>query len=281
MNVFENVLNSIAKRAEPVKGDYYIGDILYCGKCNTPKEVSITFEGFNEERIVRKACNCVMEAEEKERKEAKIKQRRDSIENSLRDLIEIGVARMPRYDFSMCDDSNPDLRKRMQKYAENFDSIYDKNIGLILYGNTGTGKTFFAECIANELIKKGRFAWITSVSEIVNVLSSNKGYNQFIMNYVKNVDLLVLDDFGTERDTSFMSEQLYNIVDARYVAKRPMIITTNIDTQAMMANTNIRIKRIGERLAESCVSIEVKGQTRRVEKAKEKMSQLQEIFGND
>lgn len=117
---------------------------------------------------------------------------------------------------------------------------------------------------------------MTSVSDIVNAMSN---YSAQIMNYVKNVDLLILDDFGTERDTSYMSENIYNVIDARYVAKRPLIVTTNLDPRAMLANNNIRIKRIGERLAESCVSIEVKGTSRRAKVAKDKLTQLKDIFG--
>ena len=197
--------------------------------------------------------------------------------DSLRGLVEMGVARMPEYNFSMFNSEyNVELCERMKKYAMNFDQCYDRNIGLLLYGGTGTGKTFFAECIANELIKNGRFAMLTSVSGIVGAMQN---YSAQIMNYVRNVDLLILDDFGTERDTTFMSEKIYDIIDARYVAKRPMIVTTNIEPKGMMANTNIRIRRIGERLAESCVSIEVKGTSRRANIARDKMSQLKEIFG--
>ena len=275
-NVFENILSKIAIRAEKLEGDYYKDGILYCGKCNTPKETTIKFDNIQQPKIVRIACKCVSEAEERNQQQAKIDKRRESINESLRNLADIGVARMPQCTFDMCDDENAELRERMKKYAKNFDEIYDKNIGLLLFGGTGTGKTFFAECIASELLKNGRFALLTSVSDIVNAMSN---YSAQIMNYVKNVDLLILDDFGTERDTSYMSENIYNVIDARYVAKRPLIVTTNLDPRAMLANNNIRIKRIGERLAESCVSIEVKGTSRRAKVAKDKLTQLKDIFG--
>lgn len=275
-NVFESIVTKIAVRAQKLDGDYYKNGLLYCGKCNTPKETKIKFDGIANEKIVRIACKCVSDEEDRNREQEKINKRRESINESLRGLIDIGVARMPKCTFDMCDNENAELRERMKKYAKNFDTIYDKNIGLLLFGGTGTGKTFFAECIASELLKNGRFALLTSVSDIVNAMNN---YNAQVMNYVKNVDLLILDDFGTERDTSYMSENIYNVIDARYVAKRPLIVTTNLDPRAMLANTNIRIKRIGERLAESCVSIEVKGTSRRANVAKNKLAQLKDILG--
>ena len=279
-DLFTHILNKIAIRAEQLEGDYYVNGILYCGKCNTPKESKqlFTFNGQSFEKIVRVACKCADEEAQREKERNEINKRKESIMESLRNLVEMGAARMPEYDWSKFDHIDEKLCGRMHKYAENFEQCYDKNIGLMLYGGTGTGKTFYAECIANELLQKGRFAWLTSVSGIVNAMQ-NETYRATIMHYVKNVDLLILDDFGTERDTSYMSENIYNIVDARYVSKRPLIITTNIDKSAMMANSDIRIRRIGERLAESCVAIEVKGTTRRSNIAKEKVSQLKEIFG--
>lgn len=280
MTIFEQVINRIAKRAEKQDGDYYKENLLYCGKCNSPKERYLAV-GEMPETIVRIMCKCEEEADREETKKNKIDQRREGIEESIRELNAIGAARMPRFNFSMCDGVNKALTERMVKYAKNFDQVYDRNIGLLLYGNTGSGKTFFAECIADALIKNGRFALLTSVSELANAMSSNFNENRArILNYIKMVDLLILDDYGTERNTSFMNEQMFDIVDARYVSNRPVIITTNLSPEAMKANSDIYVKRIAERLLESCVAIEVKGETRRVAKANDKIQQLKEILNS-
>lgn len=280
MSIFEQVLSHIAVRAEQLDGDYYKNDILYCGKCNTPKETRVKF-GNMPETIARCACECVKTEQDRQTEQEKIKKRRESIEESLRDLISIGAARMPRFNFSMCDGTNRTIQTRMEKYAKNYDQVYDRNIGLILYGNTGTGKTFFVECIADALLKKGRFALLTSVSGMANAMAQNYNENRArLLHFIKNVDLLVLDDYGTERDTSFMNEQMFDIVDARYTSNRPMIITTNLSPEAMKANSDIKVRRIIERLTESCVAIEIKGESKRGEKANNKIKQLQEIFNN-
>lgn len=280
MSIFEQVLSHIAVRAEQLDGDYYQDDILYCGKCNTPKETRVKF-GDMPETIARCACECVKADLDKQAEQDKVNKRREGIEESIRDLIAIGAARMPRFNFSMCDGTNKAIQTRMEKYAKNYDQVYDRNIGLILYGNTGAGKTFFAECIADALIKNGRFALLTSVSGMANAMTANFNENRVrLLHYIKNVDLLVLDDYGTERDTSFMNEQMFDIVDARYTSNRPMIITTNLSPEAMKANSDIRVRRIIERLTESCVAIEVKGESRRGAKANDKIKQLQEILNN-
>ena len=278
MSLFEQALSHIAVRAEKLDGDYVKDGLIYCGKCNTPKETKIKI-GDVPETIVRCLCECAKKEEEKHEQQAKVNARRESIVESIQDLASIGAGRMPRFSFDMCDGSNKALAERMKKYAKNFDAVYEKNIGLILYGNTGAGKTFFAECIADALIKNGRFALITSVSGIVNAMTANFNENSArLLNYIKNVDLLILDDYGTERDTSFMNEHLFDIIDARYTSGRPMIITTNFSPEAMKANTSIHVRRIIERLTESCVAIEVKGESRRGVKANEKIQQLQDIF---
>lgn len=279
MNIFEQALSHIATRADFLDGDYYKDNLIYCGKCNTPKETLIKL-GNCPETIVRVACKCVKEEEQREKQAERIRQRKESIEESLRDLIAIGVARMPRFNFSMLDGSNKALAERMQKYAQNFDQVYDRNIGLILYGNTGTGKTFFAECIADALLKKGRFALLTSVSGLANAMSSNFNENRArILHYIKNVDLLVLDDYGTERDTAFMNEQIFDVIDARYTSNRPLIVTTNLSPEAMKANNNLNVRRIIERLTESCIAFEVKGDSRRIQKSNNKLNDFRKIMG--
>ena len=278
MSIFEQVLSHMAKRADKLDGDYYKDELLYCGKCNKPKEKYFTI-GELPERIVSIACDCVKAIQDEEDRQEKINRRRESIEESIRGLVELGVARMPRFNFSMCDGLNKALQERMEKYAKNFDQVYDKNIGLILFGDTGCGKTFFAECIADALIKKGRFALLTSVSGIVNAMTTNfNNQNGALLNYIKNVDLLILDDYGTERDTSFMNERMYDIIDARYTANRPMIITTNLSPQQMQNDSDIHVKRIIDRLTEACVAIEVKGVSKRPQKGTDKMLQFKEIL---
>jgi len=279
MSIFEQVLSHLAGRAEKKDGDYYEGELLYCGKCNTPREMKITL-GNLPEQIVGISCKCMEEEYQKEREIEKTAKRRESIEESIRDLADIGAARMPKASFEKCDGSNKEIQTRMMNYAKNFDKVYDKNIGLILFGNTGTGKTFFAECIADALIKKGRFAMLSSVNSLVDAMTANYNGNRArILKYIKNVDLLILDDLGTERDTSFMNQYVFEIIDERYASNRPVIITSNLDFNESQDIGSVDRKRIMDRLGGSCIAIEVKGASRRKTIMQDKMKDIKEILG--
>ena len=72
-------------------------------------------------------------------------------------------------------------------------------------------------------------------------------------------ELLVIDDLGAERDTDFALEKVYNVVDSRYRAKRPIILTTNLSMEEMKENLDIRYTRIYDRIFEMCYPMQFKG----------------------
>ena len=84
-------------------------------------------------------------------------------------------------------------------------------------------------------------------------------------------DLLILDDLGAERDTSYAIEQLYNLIDKRYVTGKPLIITTNLTYKELKAPANMSYRRIYDRILEMCVAITFKGENMRRAVAKEKL----------
>ena len=71
--------------------------------------------------------------------------------------------------------------------------------------------------------------------------------------------LLIIDDLGVERDTSYIAEQVYNIIDARYRSGRPMIITTNLSMQELENPGIWEKKRIYDRILECCTPLRVEG----------------------
>ena len=73
--------------------------------------------------------------------------------------------------------------------------------------------------------------------------------------------LLVLDDFGAERNTDFKAEQIFTVIDSRYSAKKPMIITTNLTD--FKTETDIRRKRVYDRIFEVCTPIKIDGESKR------------------
>ena len=93
--------------------------------------------------------------------------------------------------------------------------------GLLIWGDVGTGKSFFAGCIANALLEKGVPVLMTNFSRILNTLTGMhfEDRNQFINN-LNRYSLLIIDDLGMERNSDFALEQVFNVIDSRYRSKK-------------------------------------------------------------
>lgn len=81
-----------------------------------------------------------------------------------------------------------------------------------------------------------------------------------VLNYVKTCDLLVIDDLGTENVSEFTKEKMFNLIDTRYRANKPMLITTNLTPDEIREKLG---SRIADRIAGSCLEYEVKGESKR------------------
>ena len=87
------------------------------------------------------------------------------------------------------------------------------------------------------------------------------------MRHLVKYDLLILDDLGTERKTHYMQEMAYKIINARYVAGGPMIVTTNLTKEELGSPADMGYKRIYSRVLENCLAIHVDGSDRRMQAA--------------
>ena len=147
-----------------------------------------------------------------------------------------------------------------QNYVDRFNDLKADGRGLLLWGQTGTGKTYFAGCIANALIDKGISVYMTNFSTIINQLTGafSEEKNQ-IIETINQKSLLIIDDLGIERNTDYATEQVYNVIDTRYRSGRPMIITTNIILDDLKNPKDLAHKRIYDRILERCTPILIEG----------------------
>ena len=260
-------------RAE--EGDYILDGLLYCHKCNTPKQCRIEF--LNEIRTPMCLCKC--EKEKRDQREAEIK--RQEFQRHIARLKRMGFpdSEMEKWTFDRDDHQNEKISTVARNYVENFEQLKEKGKGLLLFGSVGTGKTFISACIANALIDKGHPCLVTNFARLVNTISGMYDGKQAYIDGLDKFHLLVIDDLASERDTEYMGEIVQNIIDARYRSGLPLIITTNLTSEELKHPADMRKQRIYSRLFEMCVPIEVKGTDRRKEKLKTDFKELEELLG--
>mgnify|MGYP003106496012 CR=1 FL=1 len=147
--------------------------------------------------------------------------------------------------------TTPQLEKA-RGYAQNWDEFKKAGIGLLLFGNVGTGKSYAAGCIANALIDRLESVLFVGISDVVNRMQGSFGSDRD--HYTKTLmrpDLLILDDLGAERNTSFGKERVFDVVDKRLLTGKPMIVTTNIPLSVMKQAADLDDRRIFDRILEN------------------------------
>ena len=153
-----------------------------------------------------------------------------------------------------------------------------ENIGLLFTGPVGTGKTYLASAIANALIEKEISVKMTNFAVILNDMMNLEINKNKYVEKLNKYRLLIIDDFGMERDTPFATEHIFNIIDSRYRANKPIILTTNLSAKQLTSPANLKEQRIYSRLLEMATPILFTGENRRIAKMKEKARKVSTIL---
>jgi DNA replication protein DnaC len=147
--------------------------------------------------------------------------------------------------------SAPDVVQEVRRYVRDIDANLDSGRGLWLRGDVGTGKTTLAMIVSKAALDAGRSVAIYSLPRLLNLIrdaiESEAGMVGFLERLAA-VDLLHIDDLGTENTTEWVLEQLYSIVNTRYEDERAMIITTNVRFEELL-------DQLGERTVSRIVAI--------------------------
>jgi DNA replication protein DnaC len=273
--IIEGLAKAAARNAKGREGDYVKDGLLYCGKCNTPKQCEVEFGG----RIIKPycMCKCEVEEEEREKEESRVRERMQRVDRMRR--TGFPDSEMREWTFANDDGKDAKTMAAMRRYVEKFPQMLENGTGLMLYGNVGSGKSFAAACIANALIESGTPCLMTNFQRIVNQLSNGFSGKQEYIDSLQNFDLLIIDDFATERKTEYMTEQVTEVIDARYRSKLPLIVTTNITPRDFMAADGIGEQRIYSRIMDMCVPIAFNGQDRRRSDYASRTAAAKEILG--
>lgn len=249
-----------------------------CAVCGERKQTWFEVEGLIARNKVPCMCKCERDrlaAEEEARKRQEMALRIDRYRRQgMTDEQYRGCT------FAVDDQEDAKASQFCRAYADNWEWAAENNAGLLLWGDVGGGKTFLAACIANALIDKGIPATMTTIPRLVSAMQKDFGAErEAVLRMVAQTPLLVLDDVGTERDTEYMGEQVYEIINARYKAQKPLIVTTNLTMAALKNTEDVTHRRIYDRIVEMCTPCKVSGGGRRQKTARNKMEQMMQQFG--
>lgn len=250
--------------------DYAESGLLYCATCHSPKECRIHV--FGRERIVR--CACVCQIKQWNAEEAERIQRERLIRIQRLKATALQDKALWAYTFERDNGSNPAM-KYVRGYVEHWAAMRDKGEGLLLWGDVGTGKTFAAACIAHAVTEQGYLVLMTNFGKILNSLSGmfSEDKNRYLAS-LNEFDLLIIDDLGIERNSEYALEQVYNVVDSRYLSRLPFIITTNLSLAELKKPKDVAHARIYDRILERCIPICFAGDNYRKETAQSKLDKL-------
>lgn len=259
INAIVTALDSRVPHAEKE----YIGEdgFLHCGVCHAQVQTKVNFLG--QDRIVRCICDCV----KKEREAYEERKRRE--ERERRRKVCFAETNMSSWTFENDSRENAKLSDAMINYAEQFKDFLEDGRGLLLSGTVGTGKTYFAACIANRLIDKGYRVLMTNFARLTNQIQGTFEGKQALIDDLNRYPLLILDDLGAERKSEYMQEMVFNIIDSRYRSGLPFIITTNLSLEEIKKPQDLTCSRIYDRILERCFPIEMNGGSKRRQAVKE------------
>ena len=245
----------------------------YCKTCHERKDGEVK-SLMDMKFIFKNNCKCDRERFEKQKQ----REKEQEIERLKRSCF-ISMSQWA-YTFDNYKGETDKSYTIAKNYVKEYEQMKKENIGLLFCGTVGSGKTYLACCIANALIEEYMIrVKIRNFAQIINDLQKS-GFDLDKNEYIEsltNVSVLILDDLGIERDTSYAKEQVYNIVNSRYLKQKPTIFTTNLPYEKIQnSDDGVEYERIYSRIIEMCIPVKVMGEDFRKRLQKEKLKQNKE-----
>ena len=266
--LIEGVRNSFDPETEYMKDGH-----SYCKTCHERKDGEVK-SLMDMKFIFKNNCKCDRERLEKQKQ----REKEQEIERLKRSCF-ISMSQWA-YTFDNYRGEKDKSYIIAKNYVKEYEQMKKENIGLLFCGTVGSGKTYLACCIANALIEEYMIrVKIRNFAQIINDLQKS-GFDLDKNEYIEaltNVSVLILDDLGIERDTSYAKEQVYNIVNSRYLKQKPTIFTTNLPYEKIQnSDDGVEYERIYSRIIEMCIPVKVMGEDFRKRLQKEKLKQNKE-----
>ena len=209
MTDMRSILGAMAERnkmepEEIPEGTYRADDgLLHCKVCDQPVQHRLDIGGTV--HLVRCICRC--DEERRKREEEEERQRRERM--YIASLKANGIQEQHFYSWTFANaEQNGDIQMA-QRYVSQWEKVKEQNLGLLLWGGVGTGKTYIVACIANALIEQKVPVLMTNFSKVLNQMGAM--YSEDRYKYISDFSkfpLLIIDDLGVERSTEYVREQI-------------------------------------------------------------------------
>ncbi len=136
-----------------------------------------------------------------------------------------------------------------------------KQNNLLIFGNTGVGKSFLSHCIADALLKQGHSVLYLSAHRLFEILADHtfgrENSDSATKDLIFTCELLIIDDLGTEMNNAFVNSSLFTCLNERLQAGTSTIINTNLSLEQI---SHTYSERIFSRLLESYIPLHIIGE---------------------
>ena len=215
----------------------------FCGRELIPIGLDYLYANFSPDNIEYKRCTCKKAQEywkEKDKQDYEITKRKHFREviNKIYKQNYIG-RKFQNLNFeNFNSNSENELAIVIAKDYVNKNITSANSNGLIIMGESGVGKTHLAASIANKLIENDKIVLMGRLTTLLDIIKetfkdNTKSENELIELY-SNVDMIIIDDLGTEKISNWALEKLYTIIENRNENRLPIIITTRFDKQGLI-----------------------------------------------
>lgn len=257
--------------------------LLHCSVCGEVVERAIDFplmDGSGGTKKMKIHCMCRCEKAKKEAcdKRMQFEEERRRIDELRRLSLIDAKLKNVRFCNYQINEENRRVFGIAKRYVENFDEMFSKSQGILFWGDVGTGKSYAAAAIANELIERMQSVIMTSFIKLLKEMGKFSSDDSSYIDRLNQAKLLIIDDLGAERSTDYALEKVYDIIDSRYRSGKPIVLTTNLEMSQMKNCDDIRYNRIYDRIFEMCYPVKVEGMSWRKREAAARFADMKKIL---
>lgn len=264
MYTFATLQEAFKNGTEQLGEDEYLDEngLPCCSKCKTRR----WFASQDGKFATRALCEC-QEAEVKKRRDEE--QRREHLNEfyNRRELSLLGNRyKNANFATATITSNNLEAFEKAKSYVKNLQEVLKYNIGLYVYGDNSTGKTYLTACICNELLWRKQNCIYTNLASMLDYISASyngKGDGKGgLLARIKSCDFAFIDDFGKEflgreaqpTSSKWAEEKLFEVLNERYNAQKPTIFSSNYSIGELISVLGLD-KAIVERVNEMATRV--------------------------